>query len=42
MNSKWVFESYQHVFEEKDHPDIAEEFGKLYGRSCKQLNDQLK
>lgn len=29
-NNKWVFESYQNVFEEKDHPDLMKEFGDLY------------
>jgi len=41
-NGKWVFESYQHVYEEKKYSDIAKEFGNLYGKSCKELGDQKK
>ena len=33
-DKKWVLESYQHVFEDKDHPDLMKEFGDLYARSC--------
>ena len=41
-NGKWVFESYHHVYEEKDHPDLAAEFGELYKRSCAELSEQKR
>ena len=40
--NKWVFESYQHVFESKNYtkPNLIDELGDVYGKCCTDLETQ--